>query len=72
MQKVFILFQYSWLTKTNDTDKIFTVLNLKALEDTFSGPGRSEEMDTLLFQTPDKPDCTLRLCGLQKLKVCTC
>lgn len=40
------------------------------MEDIFSGPGRSEDMDSLLFETSDNPDYTLRLCALQKLKVC--
>ncbi|XP_068595129.1 mucosa-associated lymphoid tissue lymphoma translocation protein 1 isoform X2 [Brachionichthys hirsutus] len=38
-----------------------------AMEDIFSGPGRSDEMDSLLLQNSENPDCTLRLCGLQKL-----
>lgn len=41
------------------------------MEDIFSGPGRSEEMDSLLFKKSDNPDCTLRLCALQKLTVCS-
>uniref|UniRef100_A0A3B5B170 Mucosa-associated lymphoid tissue lymphoma translocation protein 1-like n=1 Tax=Stegastes partitus TaxID=144197 RepID=A0A3B5B170_9TELE len=36
--------------------------------DIFSRPGMSEEMDSLLFRQSDNPDCTLRLCALQKLK----
>lgn len=39
------------------------------MQDIFSGPGRSDEMDTLLFRTLDDPDCTLRLCALQQLEV---
>lgn len=42
--------------------------SLPTMEDIFSGPGRSDEMDTLLFRNSDEPDCTLRLCALQKLK----
>ncbi|KAM7396706.1 hypothetical protein PAMP_019729 [Pampus punctatissimus] len=38
------------------------------LEDTFSGPDRSDDMDNLLFKTSNNPDYTLRLCALQKLK----
>lgn len=38
------------------------------MQDIFSGPGRSDEMDSLLFRTSDDSDCTLRLCALQKLK----
>lgn len=39
------------------------------MEDIFSGPSRSEEMGSLLFKSLDNPDCTLRICSLQKLKV---
>ncbi|TKS73428.1 Mucosa-associated lymphoid tissue lymphoma translocation protein 1 [Collichthys lucidus] len=49
-------------------DCTVTLSSIPTLEDIFSGPGRSEEMDTLLFQKSDNPDCTLRLCALQKLK----
>lgn len=38
------------------------------MEDIFSRPGRSEDMDSLLFNETHNPDCTLRLCSLQKLK----
>lgn len=40
-------------------------------EDIFSRPGPSEEMDSLLFNASEYPDCSLRLCSLQKLKVCS-
>ncbi|XP_042266543.1 mucosa-associated lymphoid tissue lymphoma translocation protein 1 [Thunnus maccoyii] len=49
-------------------DCTITLSSIPLLEDTFSGPGRSEEMDSLLFKSSDNPDCTLRLCALQKLK----
>ncbi|TMS05724.1 Mucosa-associated lymphoid tissue lymphoma translocation protein 1 [Larimichthys crocea] len=49
-------------------DCTVTLSSIPTLEDIFSGPGRSEEMDSLLFQKSDNPDCTLRLCALQKLK----
>ncbi|XP_076847212.1 mucosa-associated lymphoid tissue lymphoma translocation protein 1 [Brachyhypopomus gauderio] len=39
-----------------------------AMEDIFSGSGRLDEMDSLLLSKADHPDCSLRLCGLQKLK----
>lgn len=39
------------------------------MEDIISGPGRSWEMDSLLFNSLDNLDCTLRICSLQKLKV---
>lgn len=41
------------------------------MKDIFSGPGSSLEMDSLLFNPLDNPDCTLRICSLQKLKVCS-
>ncbi|XP_055796130.1 mucosa-associated lymphoid tissue lymphoma translocation protein 1-like isoform X2 [Salvelinus fontinalis] len=41
-----------------------------AMEDIFSSPGRSGEMDSLLLNNlvAENPDCSLRLCGLQKLQ----
>ncbi|XP_061750807.1 mucosa-associated lymphoid tissue lymphoma translocation protein 1 isoform X1 [Nerophis ophidion] len=39
--------------------------SIPPMEDIFSGPGRMEEMDSILF---NKADCTLRVCGLQKLQ----
>ncbi|XP_054476056.1 mucosa-associated lymphoid tissue lymphoma translocation protein 1 [Anoplopoma fimbria] len=55
--------------KTKGTqDCTVTLSSIPPMEDIFSSPGRSEEMDTLLFNTSDNPDCTLRLCALQKLK----
>ncbi|XP_044048024.1 mucosa-associated lymphoid tissue lymphoma translocation protein 1 isoform X4 [Siniperca chuatsi] len=42
-------------------------VEVEPMEDIFSGPGRSEEMDSLLFKKSKNPDCTLRLCALQKL-----
>lgn len=38
------------------------------MEDMFSGCGRFEEMESLLSGRSCTSDCTLRLCGLQKLK----
>lgn len=49
---------------------IVCVLNPQTMEDIFSRTGRSDEMDSLLFMKNNNPDCTLRLCALQKLKVC--
>ncbi|XP_028813523.1 mucosa-associated lymphoid tissue lymphoma translocation protein 1 isoform X3 [Denticeps clupeoides] len=46
-------------------------VNLKSrpeMEDILSGPDRSGEMDSLLLSIADKPDCSLRLCSLQKLQ----
>ncbi|XP_068579720.1 mucosa-associated lymphoid tissue lymphoma translocation protein 1 [Cebidichthys violaceus] len=48
-------------------DCTITLSSIPPMEDTFSSPGRSEEMDTLLFSKSENPDCTLRLCALQKL-----
>ncbi|XP_061532687.1 mucosa-associated lymphoid tissue lymphoma translocation protein 1 isoform X2 [Phycodurus eques] len=45
-----------------------TLSSMPPMEDIFSGPGRFEEMDSILFGKADNPDCSLRLCGLQKLK----
>ncbi|KAF3688832.1 Mucosa-associated lymphoid tissue lymphoma translocation protein 1 [Channa argus] len=49
-------------------DCTVTLSSIPPMEDIFSGPGRSEEMDSLLLKTSDSPDCTLRLCALQRLK----
>ena len=45
------------------------VLLLQVMEDVFSNPGSLERMDSLLLSGPRDPDCSLRLCGLQKLPV---
>ncbi|KAM6960896.1 mucosa-associated lymphoid tissue lymphoma translocation protein 1 [Aplochiton taeniatus] len=42
--------------------------SIPAMEDIFSSPGRSEEMDSLLLNNSNSPDSTIRLCGLQKLQ----
>ncbi|XP_015253697.1 PREDICTED: mucosa-associated lymphoid tissue lymphoma translocation protein 1-like [Cyprinodon variegatus] len=39
-----------------------------SMEDIFSRPGCSEDMDSLLFNETQNSDCTLRLCSLQRLK----
>ncbi|CAK6951056.1 mucosa-associated lymphoid tissue lymphoma translocation protein 1 [Scomber scombrus] len=65
---VLVAFATVKTTGPQTQDCTVSLSSIPVLEDTFSSPGRSEEMDTLLFQTSDKPDCTLRLCGLQKLK----
>ncbi|XP_073706946.1 mucosa-associated lymphoid tissue lymphoma translocation protein 1 [Garra rufa] len=38
------------------------------MQDIFSASGRSEEMDSLLVNSGETPDCTLRLCCLQRLQ----
>lgn len=49
-------------------DCTITLSSIPAMEDIFSRSGRSDEMDSLLLQSSDSPDCSLRLCSLQKLK----
>ncbi|XP_075945195.1 mucosa-associated lymphoid tissue lymphoma translocation protein 1 [Anarhichas minor] len=48
-------------------DCTVTLSSIPPMEDIFSSPGRSEEMDSLLFSKSENTDCTLRLCALQKL-----
>uniref|UniRef100_A0A1A8R624 Mucosa associated lymphoid tissue lymphoma translocation gene 1b n=1 Tax=Nothobranchius rachovii TaxID=451742 RepID=A0A1A8R624_9TELE len=43
--------------------------SIPPIEDIFSRSAQSEEMDSLLLNSSNSPDCTLRLCSLQKLKV---
>ncbi|KAJ8417345.1 hypothetical protein AAFF_G00285720 [Aldrovandia affinis] len=38
------------------------------MEDVFSNVGRLDRMDSLLLSDTKSPDCSLRLCGLQKLQ----
>ncbi|KAM9815578.1 mucosa-associated lymphoid tissue lymphoma translocation protein 1 [Syngnathus typhle] len=45
-----------------------TLSSIPAMEELYSGPGRFEEADSMLFDNAVNPDCTLRVCGLQKLK----
>ncbi|XP_020335601.1 mucosa-associated lymphoid tissue lymphoma translocation protein 1 [Oncorhynchus kisutch] len=51
-------------------DCTITLRSTPAMEDIFSSPGRSGEMDSLLLNNlvAENPDCSLRLCGLQKLQ----
>lgn len=62
---------FMYLVKNYDDTDIFYTFNPQPMEDIFSSPDRSEEMDSLLFTKSDNPDCTLRLCALQKLTVCS-
>nr|XP_040024941.1 mucosa-associated lymphoid tissue lymphoma translocation protein 1-like [Gasterosteus aculeatus aculeatus]XP_040024943.1 mucosa-associated lymphoid tissue lymphoma translocation protein 1-like [Gasterosteus aculeatus aculeatus] len=48
-------------------DLTLTLSSIPLMEDIFSSAGRSEEMDSLLFNRSDNPDCTIQLCALQKL-----
>ncbi|XP_073328126.1 mucosa-associated lymphoid tissue lymphoma translocation protein 1 [Pagrus major] len=65
---VLVAFATVKTTGPRTQDCTVTLSSKPPMEDIFSGPGRSDEMDSLLFKTSDNPDCTLRLCGLQKLK----
>ncbi|XP_034734146.1 mucosa-associated lymphoid tissue lymphoma translocation protein 1 [Etheostoma cragini] len=64
---VLVAFATVKTTGPRTQDCTVTLSSTPPIEDIFSGPGRSEEMDSLLFKTSDNPDCTLRLCALQKL-----
>ncbi|XP_061679544.1 mucosa-associated lymphoid tissue lymphoma translocation protein 1 [Syngnathoides biaculeatus] len=56
-------------TTSSKTDNCtITLSSIPPMEDILSGPGRFEEIDSILLGQADNPDCTLRLCGLQKLK----
>lgn len=65
---LFILMKMVYIYNNN----IICAFNPQTMEDIFSRSGRSEEMDSLLLMNNVNPDCTLRLCALQKLKVCLC
>ncbi|XP_040893737.1 mucosa-associated lymphoid tissue lymphoma translocation protein 1 [Toxotes jaculatrix] len=65
---VLVVFATVKTTGPRTQDCTVTLNSTPPLEDIFSGPGRSEEMDSLLFKNSDNPDCTLRLCALQRLK----
>uniref|UniRef100_A0A3Q2SQV8 Mucosa-associated lymphoid tissue lymphoma translocation protein 1 n=1 Tax=Fundulus heteroclitus TaxID=8078 RepID=A0A3Q2SQV8_FUNHE len=65
-----VLVAFATIKTTPDHTQDCTVIlsSNPAMEDIFSRSGRSEEMDSLLFNETHNPDCTLRLCSLQKLK----
>ncbi|KAL6106769.1 uncharacterized protein ACO6RY_10558 [Pungitius sinensis] len=48
-------------------DLTLTLSSIPPMEDIFSSTGRSEEMESLLFNRSENPDCTIHLCALQKL-----
>ncbi|XP_037306671.2 mucosa-associated lymphoid tissue lymphoma translocation protein 1 [Pungitius pungitius] len=48
-------------------DLTLTLSSIPPMEDIFSSTGRSEEMESLLFNRSENPDCTIQLCALQKL-----
>ncbi|XP_042352574.1 mucosa-associated lymphoid tissue lymphoma translocation protein 1 [Plectropomus leopardus] len=64
---VMVAFATIKTTSPRTQDCTVTLSSTPPMEDIFSGPGRSEDMDSLLFKTSENPDCSLRLCGLQKL-----
>ncbi|XP_059190442.1 mucosa-associated lymphoid tissue lymphoma translocation protein 1 [Centropristis striata] len=64
---VLVAFATVKTTGPRTQDCTVTLSSIPPMEDIFSGPGRSEEMDSLLLKKSDNPDCTLRLCSLQKL-----
>ncbi|XP_035521539.1 mucosa-associated lymphoid tissue lymphoma translocation protein 1 [Morone saxatilis] len=65
---VLVAFATVKTTGPRTQDCTVTLSSIPPMEDIFSRPGRSEEMDSLLFKKSDNPDYTLRLCALQKLK----
>ncbi|XP_034542551.1 mucosa-associated lymphoid tissue lymphoma translocation protein 1 [Notolabrus celidotus] len=65
---VLVAFATVKTTDPQTQDCTVTLSSTPPMEDLFSGPSRSEELDSLLFSKSDNPDCYLRLCALQKLK----
>ncbi|XP_029290746.1 mucosa-associated lymphoid tissue lymphoma translocation protein 1 [Cottoperca gobio] len=64
---VLVAFATIKTTGPRTQDCTVTLSSIPPMEDIFSGPGKSDEMDTLLLSKPGNPDCILRLCALQKL-----
>ncbi|XP_068168998.1 mucosa-associated lymphoid tissue lymphoma translocation protein 1 [Antennarius striatus] len=64
---VLVAFATIKTTGARTQDCTVTLRSVPAMEDIFSGPGRSGEMDSLILNNSENADCTLRLCGLQKL-----
>uniref|UniRef100_A0A3P9NPM2 Mucosa-associated lymphoid tissue lymphoma translocation protein 1-like n=1 Tax=Poecilia reticulata TaxID=8081 RepID=A0A3P9NPM2_POERE len=65
---VLVAFATIKATPDQTQDCTVTLSSNPPMEDIFSRPGRSEDMDSLLINETLNPDCTLRLCSLQKLK----
>ncbi|KAG7468218.1 hypothetical protein MATL_G00140500 [Megalops atlanticus] len=65
---VIVIFATVKTTKPCTLDCSIILRSCPIMEDVFSGAGRSDEMDSLLLNSVDNPDCMLRLCGLQKLQ----
>ncbi|KAI1889627.1 hypothetical protein AGOR_G00164890 [Albula goreensis] len=49
-------------------DHSLSLRSTPVMEDVFSDMGGSDGMDSLLLNSADNTDCSLRLCGLQKLQ----
>ncbi|KAA0714902.1 Mucosa-associated lymphoid tissue lymphoma translocation protein 1 [Triplophysa tibetana] len=66
-----VLVVFGTVRKTNALAQECTLLldSEPKMQDIFSSCGRSEEMDSLLVCSGNPPDCTLRLCCLQRLQV---
>lgn len=64
---VLVAFATVKTTGIRTQDCTITLSSTPSIEDLFSGPGGSEELDSLLLKKSDNPDCYLRLCALQKL-----
>uniref|UniRef100_A0A096LXT6 Mucosa-associated lymphoid tissue lymphoma translocation protein 1-like n=1 Tax=Poecilia formosa TaxID=48698 RepID=A0A096LXT6_POEFO len=58
------------VTLSSNPVSIYVMLKQSAKQEIHRSerPGRSEDMDSLLLNETLNPDCTLRLCSLQKLK----
>uniref|UniRef100_A0A3Q1ESL6 Mucosa-associated lymphoid tissue lymphoma translocation protein 1-like n=1 Tax=Acanthochromis polyacanthus TaxID=80966 RepID=A0A3Q1ESL6_9TELE len=65
---VLVAFATVKTTGPHTQDCTVTLRSVPTMEDIFSRPGMSEEMDSLLLRQSENSDCTLRLCALQKLK----
>ncbi|KAM4618498.1 mucosa-associated lymphoid tissue lymphoma translocation protein 1 [Polymixia lowei] len=65
---VMVAFGIVKTTAPSTQDCTVILRSVPPMEDIFSGPGRSEDMDSLILNKSDNADCTLRLCGLQKLQ----
>uniref|UniRef100_A0A3B3E2F3 MALT paracaspase 3 n=1 Tax=Oryzias melastigma TaxID=30732 RepID=A0A3B3E2F3_ORYME len=65
---VLVVFASVKTTDNRAQDCTVTLSSIPSIVDIFSKPGGSEEMESLLFNKSYNPDCSLRLCSLQKLK----
>ncbi|XDV28723.1 hypothetical protein PO909_031940 [Leuciscus waleckii] len=65
---VLVVFGIVRNTKAVAQDCTLILESQPQMQDIFSASGRSEEMDSLLVSIGETPDCTLRLCCLQRLQ----